>query len=63
MRFINLKVIDMEGRGIKVLYNGKLKKGKNIATFNGDGLSNGNYICILSIEGNIISREQIILKR
>ncbi|MCX6153710.1 MAG: T9SS type A sorting domain-containing protein [Candidatus Kapabacteria bacterium] len=60
---VKLQILDIEGREIKLLYQGKLKKGKNIATFYGDGLVNGNYICILSIEGNIVSREQMILKR
>lgn len=58
---LNIEVIDITGKTIKVLYNGKGIHGLNNFSFNKSNLSLGTYFLIIKNNSNIIKNEKIII--
>jgi FtsP/CotA-like multicopper oxidase with cupredoxin domain len=59
---VNIKIFDISGREVKVLYNGELKSGSYETEFDASGLSSGVYFCSM-IAGNFTETIKLILSR
>jgi hypothetical protein len=58
--FINIELVNAEGKQVKMLFQDKAKKGKNKFSFATDHLANGAYTLVISSQGKIISTSTIL---
>ncbi len=58
---LNIEVIDITGKTIKVLYNGKGIHGLNNFSFNKSNLSSGTYFLVIKNNSKTIKNEKIII--
>lgn len=59
--YIDIDIIDANGKIVKDIYNGKANSGINAFTFNKTNLSGGTYYLIIHGETTIIKNEKIII--
>ncbi|MBT3302793.1 MAG: T9SS type A sorting domain-containing protein [Bacteroidetes bacterium] len=59
--FISIKIIDMQGKVVRELYNDLTKKGKTILRFNKLALQSGNYLIQIIDGEKILKTEKIIV--
>jgi hypothetical protein len=58
---IQIEIIDVSGKYLKTLFNGSLKKGKNLLTFNKEVLSAGTYLLIIKTDDKTLKFEKLIV--
>src|SRR5690606_4149035 len=58
----SLKVYDMLGREVKILFNDYIEPGEFTAEFNGAGLSSGTYFYRLQVNDFVEIRKMVLLK-
>jgi hypothetical protein len=59
---VELKVYDILGREVAILFNGPQQSGEHLVKFNSSGLSSGIYIYRINYNGSSLSRKMIVLK-
>jgi photosystem II stability/assembly factor-like uncharacterized protein len=60
--FIKLKLFDILGREVRVIYNGEMNAGTHKINFNAGNLASGSYIYSLQVNDQVTSRKMILLK-
>jgi len=58
---LNISIVDMTGKLVKELYNGKALEGDNNFSFNKSNLSNGTYFLLIKNDKTIFKNEKIII--
>ncbi len=58
---LEIDIVDISGRMVKELYNGKGLEGENVFSFNKANLSAGTYFLVIKNNANIIKNEKIII--
>lgn len=58
---INISIIDLNGKIVKLLYNGNAAQGNNAFSFNKANLSVGTYFLTIKDKSKIIKNEKIII--
>ena len=61
-QFVTLRVTDVLGRQVKVLFSGFAKAGLNVFDFNASALSSGVYFYILNAGEKQLSKKMLLLK-
>jgi len=61
--YISLKVFNMHGTEINVLYEGSCHPGSYTSTFHAEGLSDGVYLCRLETENYAETKNLILIKQ
>jgi hypothetical protein len=59
---IEISIIDINGRLVKLLYKDAAKQGRNLLSFNKGALKNGTYFVKINSNQNIIQNEKIIIQ-
>ena len=60
--YVSLKIFDISGREVAVLFNGDLKAGTYNVDFNASNLSSSLYLYVLSAGGNTFAKKMILIK-
>jgi len=58
---ITIEINDLNGVIVKTLYNGSLKSGKNMLTFNRNAISSGTYFVTVKTDYTIITTKKIVV--
>lgn len=60
--FVNIDIQDMNGKILYTLFNGNLKKGKNLLTFNRSALANGSYLLTIRTSDKTLSTKKLLVQ-
>ena len=60
--FVTLKLFDILGREVKVIYKGEMAAGTHAINFNAGKLASGNYIYTLQVNDQFACRKMTLLK-
>lgn len=60
--FVTLKLFDILGREVRIMYKGEMAAGTHTINFNAGNLPSGNYIYYLQVNEKFISRKMTLLK-
>jgi hypothetical protein len=60
--FVTLKLFDILGREVRVIYKGEMAAGTHVINFNADKLASGNYIYTLQVNDQFTCRKMTLLK-
>lgn len=56
---ISIEIVDMSGKIVAILYEGKAKQGRNVMSFSTISLSNGVYFVIIKNESEVLKSHKI----
>lgn len=60
--FTKIYLTDLTGKVVSTLFNGNLKKGKNVLTFNRNAMASGTYFLMIESAETIVKTEKIIIQ-
>lgn len=60
---VQMILYDMYGKQIKVLYEESVGEGEHTSTFNAEDLASGIYLCVVLVNGEVKTKEKIVVNR